>query len=560
MQTTLVFRGFWLTLFLLTTVLSASGQNRERTYDVQHYIIRTGFERLTKTVKGDTTIRLKPLASGFKTFTLDAVNLQVQSIVHEETGKALVFKSDANQLQITLEKAFAPADLISVRIKYRVVKPKAGVYFVPAKDKRPAQIWTQGEAEENRYWFPSYDFPDDKATSEQFITTTEANETAIANGELVDVKQNSNNTKTFHYRMNIPHSTYLTSLIVSKYTRVEDKHEAVPLGFYVYPGTTGIAQLAFGKTAKMMALDEELLGVKFPFNKYDQTVVASFQFGGMENITATTMADTEIYAAGEKGANLSATEVLVAHELAHSWFGDLVTCKNWANLWLNEGFATFFESVYLEREYGRDAYLNDLRKNAEQYFGEAEYLKHPLLNLRAQPNILLFDATTYKKGGYVVHMLRETVGDEMFWKSLNLYLNRHKFGNVESADLQKAFEETTGKDLDWFFDQWVRKAGYPKLKIQPQYDVMNKKLLLNVLQTQEANSNIPAVFRFKSEIEVVTPEGTKTEKIEMTERNQTFTFDAPVKPTSINFDPREQVLTKVDVEDLVEFRTTTAGK
>jgi aminopeptidase N len=154
-------------------------------------------------------------------------------------------------------------------------------------------------------------------------------------------------------------------------------------------------------------------------------------------------------------------------------------------------------------------------------------------------------------------MLRETVGDEMFWKSLNLYLNRHKFGNVESADLQKAFEETTGKDLDWFFDQWVRKAGYPKLKIQPQYDATNKKLLLNVLQMQEANSNIPAVFRFTSEVEVVTPNGTKTEKIEMTERNQTFTFDAPVKPTSINFDPREQVLTKVEVEDLAEFRTAS---
>ena len=552
-------RGLCLSVFFLTTFLLVSGQDRQRTFDIQHYLIRTGFNRLTKTVNGDTTVKFKPLADGFKTLTLDAVKMQIQSVVHEETGKALSFKSDGNTLQITLEKAFGPADLISVRIKYRIVKPSAGIYFVPAKDKRPAQIWTQGEAEENRYWFPSYDFPDDKATSEQFITTTAANETAIANGELIDIKQNPNNTKTFHYRMNVPHSTYLTSFVIGNYAKVEQKHENVPLGFYVYPGTTGIVQFAFAKTGKMMALDEELLGVKFPYNKYDQTVVAAFQFGGMENITATTMADTEIYAAGEKGARLSATEVLVAHELAHSWFGDLVTCKNWANLWLNEGFATFFESVYLEREYGRDAYLNDLQNNANQYFAEAAFIKHPLLNLRAQPNILLFDATTYKKGGYVVHMLRDTVGDEMFWKSLNLYLNRHKFQNVESADLQKAFEETTGQNLDWFFDQWVRKAGYPKLKIQPQYDAANKKLLLNVMQTQEASANTPAVFRFKSEFEIVTPNGTETKKIEMTERNQTFTFDAPVKPTDISFDPDEQVLAKSEIEELEEVGATSSS-
>ena len=287
-----VFRGFCLLIFLFTTFQSISGQNRERTFDVQHYIIRTGFNRLAKTVNGDTTVKLKPLAAGFKTFTLDAVNLQVQSVVHEETGKALVFKSEPNKLNITLERTYAPVEVISVRIKYRIVKPTAGVYFIPAKDKRPAQIWTQGEAEENRYWFPSYDFPDDKATSEQFITTTAPDETAIANGELVDVKENPNNTKTFHYRTSVPHSTYLTSFVVGRYAKVERQHEAVPLGFYVYPGTTGIVEFAYAKTGKMMALDEELLGVKFPYNKYDQTVVAAFQFGGMENITATTMADT----------------------------------------------------------------------------------------------------------------------------------------------------------------------------------------------------------------------------------------------------------------------------
>lgn len=542
------------------TSFPVSAQSRQRAFDVQHYTIRTNFNRLTKTVNGDTTVRLGPLAFGLKNLSLDAAGLQIQSVTLGKNNKPLQFKSDADKLNITLDQAYAPADSISIRIKYRTIKPKAGIYFVDAikkdgKEIRAAQIWTQGEPEESRFWFPSYDFPDDKATSEQFVTTVDPDETVIANGELVDVKTNQDKTKTFHYRMNVPHSTYLTSLIIGKYSKVEEKYRNVPLGFYVYPGTEWIVKPAYGKTGKMLELYEGLLAVKFPFLKYDQTVVAAFQFGGMENITATTMADTEIYAAGAKEARLTATEALVAHELAHSWFGNLVTCKNWSNLWLNEGFATFFESIYLEREYGRDAYLNDLRNNAAQYFAEESFIKHPLLNLRAQPNILLFDATTYKKGGYVVHMLRETFGDEMFWKSLNNYLNKHKFQTVETADLQRAFEETSGKDLNWFFEQWVRKAGFPRLKIAPQYDQTNKKLLLNVMQTQEGNQQTPLVFRFSSQVEILTADGVRTEKIEMTERNQTFTFDAPVKPTGINFDPREQVLKKVEIEEIAEFKT-----
>jgi aminopeptidase N len=274
----------------------------------------------------------------------------------------------------------------------------------------------------------------------------------------------------------------------------------------------------------------------------------------MENVTATTMADDEILKAAAGESNVE-VENLVSHELAHSWFGNLVTCKNWSELWLNEGFATFMESVFLENEYGREVYLSEMRKNAAQYFAEELVgIKHPLVNLRAKPDILLFDSTTYKKGGFVVHMLRETVGDEMFWKSINVYLNANKFQNVETQNLQTAFERTTGKDLNWFFDQWIRKAGFPRLKIEPSYNPARKQLRLTIKQTQKSDSQTPEVFRIFAELEIQNSSGEKQiEKIEINQREQAFTFTIAEKPANIVFDKREQVLKRVDIASITAF-------
>ncbi|MBC7798004.1 MAG: M1 family metallopeptidase, partial [Pyrinomonadaceae bacterium] len=437
-------------VFLLFSVAVSAQQSgtRIRNFDVQHYVIRTSFDRSAKTVFGETTVRLKPLTTTFDAFYLDAAGMQIESVSLETNGKPLKFAADANRLNITLDKSYSTNDEISVRVKYKIVKPKLGVYFVSGEVfgsyKRPAQIWTQGEPEENHYWFPGYDSPDDKATSEQYITVN-LDEKAIANGKLLEVKKNGK-TQTYHYKMDVPHSTYLVSFVIGKYKQVTEKYKNVPLGFYVYEGTDFIVPRAFGKTSTMMKTFGKLLNYEFPFEKYDQTVVGKFNFGGMENITATTLADTEIYAATNSKSRDA--ENLVSHELAHSWFGNLVTCKNWSNLWLNEGFATFMESVFIENQYGREEYLKEMKTNANAYFGEESVgIRHPLQNPRALPNILLFDSTTYKKGAVVINMLREQVGDEMFWKSINNYLNKHKYQNVESKDLQTAFEQTSGQNL-----------------------------------------------------------------------------------------------------------------
>jgi aminopeptidase N len=547
-------------LFLfLTFAFSTSAQTpravsiRARNYDVQHYIIRTSFDRANKIVFGDTIVQLKPLKENFQTFELDAADMRFESVKLDSGNSDLTYKIVGEKIIITLNKIYSSADSISVRLKYST-KPKKGVYFVDALKEdgevaRAAQVWTQGEPEEAHHWFPSYDFPDDKATSEQFITT-EKGETAIANGELLETKENADGTRTFHYKMPVVHSTYLTSFIVGTYVKIGDSYKNTPLGFYVYPDKTAVAPLAFGRTKKMIGIYEELTGVDFPYNKYDQTIVANFRFGGMENITATTMADSDIFLAGLgfAGGNV---EDLVSHELAHSWFGNLVTCKNWSELWLNEGFATFMEAAYREKANGREDYLRKIKEDARLFIISDAVSKnrHGLFFGAAKGDEALFDQNNapiaYQKGGAVIHTLRETVGTENFWKAINIYLNRHKFGNVETTDLQKVMEETSEMKLEWFFKQWVYGAGYPKLNVKQNYNLKTKTLKLTVSQLQAADKVTVSSFILPMEVEITTASGTKTEKIEIKKRVENFSFKVNTKPTKIILDKDEKIPLKL---------------
>jgi aminopeptidase N len=522
-----------------------------RTFDVLHYTIATRFNVPGKTVIGDEKVSLKPLASNFKSFELDAASMKIEAVTLADSGQALEWKQPPDKLAITLDRAYEPSETIVVRIRYRAT-PQRGLYFIPENRgsssalTKPAQIWTQGEPEENHHWFPCYDFPDDKATSEQYITTG-ANEIAISNGTLLETTTNADGTRTFHWRMEQPHASYLTSLIVGNYAKLDDAYKNIPLEYYTYHGTEETARRAFTKTPEMMRVFSQRLDYDYPYNRYAQTIVSSFIFGGMENITATTHADSEILSGNTKEAQL-ATENLISHELAHSWFGNLVTCKDWSELWLNEGFATFMEAVFREHEAGREAYLDEMRSNQSLYFLE-DLLKYrrPVVYERYGSAIDIFDATVYKKGALVLHMLRETVGDEMFWKALHRYLEEYKYQPVGTADLRRIFEETTGQRLEWFFDQWVYKAGFPELRVRSFYQQPTNKLTLEVTQTQSADAMTPLVFRLPAvEIELTTATGARTERIEITQRSQRFSFKLDGKPMMIRFDKGERILKKID--------------
>jgi aminopeptidase N len=523
---------------------------RPRTYDVLSYKIRTRFDVPNKTVIGDETVTLEPLGAGFRSFQLDASDMKIEAVTLARTDTALRWTQPPDKLAIALDKAYEPGDSISIHIRYRAT-PQRGLYFIPARrghgeeSSRPAQIWTQGEPEDNHHWFPCYDFPDDKATTEQYITTG-ANEIAISNGALVETTDNPDGTRTFHWVMDQPFSTYLVSLVVGDYAKLTDTYRNISLEYYTYHGTEADARRSFSRTPQMMEWFSQVLEYDYPYNKYAQTIVANFIFGGMENITATTHADTEILRPGDEAAG-EAAENLVSHELAHSWFGDLVTCKDWANLWLNEGFATFMEASFKEHEHDHDAYLYEMRENASEYFSEDSLrYRRPVFYDRYRVPVDLFDSTLYKKGALVVHMLREMVGDEIFWKSLNIYLNRYKYETVETADLQRIFEQTTGQRLGWFFDQWVYKAGYPELRVRSLYSPTSRQLTLDVMQTQTPDTMTPAVFRLPVEIELATASGSRTERIEITQRVQRFTFQLDGKPLMIRFDKGSRILKKLD--------------
>jgi len=550
---------FFAAAILLLAALFSAGQtagrpdfNRASNFDAQHYVLRVSFDRAAKKVFGDTTVVLKPMAEGFTEFSLDAVGLTFESVKLEPGGTALQYKATPGSIKITLDRSYGPADTVSVRLKYSAA-PKKGVYFVDAvtdtdRVNHSAQIWTQGEPDEARHWFPSFDFPSDKATTEEYITAA-SDETVIGNGEFLGKTDNGNATTTWHYKMPVPHSTYLVSFVIGKYVRLDDKAGDVSLGFYVYPGKETTARNAFTQTKDMIPVYESLTGIKFPYNKYDQTIVASFQFGGMENITATTMADSEIFW-GDFDFGRGIVTDLVSHELAHSWFGDLVTCRNWAELWLNEGFATFMEAAYREKVNGRADYMRKVMSDAGEFLADDSVTRrrHGLFNRRADEVDKLFDtsAVTYNKGGVVLHMLREQVGTETFWKAVNAYLNRHKFGSVETTDLKAAMEEASGQDLGWFFDQWVYSTGAPRLTVRPVYSAKAKTLKLTITQTQKIDPLIPAAFTLPLNITTsVQGGGASTRSSTIAKRIETISYKTSARPVKVEIDPENRIPAKI---------------
>jgi len=519
--------------------------NRVRTFDAEHYSIRTKVDQRRKSIDGETVITLRPLADGFRSLELDSEGLRYAGAELLPDLTPLKFQIAPGKVIVDLGRSFGAGDVVNVRLRYSS-KPSKGVYFVdPRRDPRAVakdpQVWTHNEPELAHYWFPSYDFPDDKATSEQFITV-ERGQTVIANGELVSIADSDGRFRTFHFRMTRPHSTYLISFIVGRFEKITADHNGIPLSFYYYPGHESTARKAFGPTAGMMAVFDEVTSIPYPFDKYDQTIVASFPFGGMENVTATTLLDRDVFLVEERFGEQIVID-LVSHELAHSWFGNMVTCRNWAELWLNEGFATYMEAVYREKRFGKAEYLRKILEDTDVYF--AEYAKSKrkrgVFNQLARADDSIFDAITYEKAGVVIHMLRRMLGDEAFWRGIRTYLRRNAWKNVETADLRSALEEASGRDLNKFFGQWIYGARHPMLRYRDSYDPATKRYTLAIEQVQPADELTPEAFEFPLVVDVPVRSGRVTKTLQIDRRLQEFTFDVPEKPGNPIFDPEKDI-------------------
>ncbi len=518
----------------------------DRTFDTRHIRLELALDFARQSLTGTATVTLQAIQEGAQAMVFDAVDFQNLRVRSGPTS--LRFDYDRRKLTLHWPKPIRRGTSVEVTIGYRVTKPKLGLHFI-GPDRhyptKPVQAWTQGEDEYNRYWFPCHDAPQERATTETILTVPQRF-TAVSNGALVRQTHNrSARTRTFHWKQNVPHSPYLVSLAVGEFTKLEDRWKNVPVLYFCQPGREADAQRAFGKTPKMIDFFSRRLGVPYAYAKYSQVAAVDFIYGGMENTSSTTQTALTLH---DERAHLDfSSDPLVAHELAHQWFGDLVTCKDWSHAWLNESFATYFEALFKEYDMGPDEFMYELRGNAEAYFDEdRERYRRPLVTRFYKNTNDLFDRHLYEKGSLILHMIRRQLGDADWWRSMNLYLKRHRTQNVETLDLINAIQDATGKNLRPFFDQWVYKGGHPEYKVRFWWDARVKKAFVRVLQTQGVNEetplfSMPVTFAFT----VRGQEKRFTEKVD--KKDQLLSFALLAAPELVLVDPGHVILKKIDI-------------
>ena len=541
---------------------------RSREIDVKHVAIDLRFDWEKESARGSTTIKLSPFRDTDHV-SLDAAAMTITS-VEMPGGKPLKFvydaKRDGDNLAITLDRTYKRGEDLTVKVVYAtnyVNKAEGetaigsfgrGLRFIkPTADNpsKPRQIWSQGESEFNRYWFPSYDSPNDFRTSE-LTATVEKPFTVVSNGRLVETKDNGDNTRTFHWVMDQPYSNYLTSIVVAEYTPVEQNAGGIPVLNFGYTNETKEVAATVKNLPDTIKFFSEITGVKYPYAKYAQSFVEDFG-GGMENISATTQIREMIH--DERELLDTDSESLQSHELAHQWFGDYVTCRDWGQIWLNESFATYMQAMWDEKLKGHDEFLySDIRSNQNQVLGSwNQGYRRPIVTKYYANKDALFDNYAYPGGAAVLHMLRKHLGDEVFFKCLNHYLTSNAHQPVSTEDLRIAIEETSGQSMDWFFDQWVYRMGHPIFEVDQTYDETAHKLTLKVKQVQKVdpNNEYPQTEFFQSNVDIEI-DG-RIEKVWLKpQAENVYTFNSPTRPKLVNFDYESTLLKELKFEKSVD--------
>jgi aminopeptidase N len=521
--------------------------SRSHDYDLLHQQIEVrDFDWDSTSLNGRVTTTLRALRQGFDSVVLDAgAGLDIRGVTLAPAGAALPHRHQGDTLVVRLPRPAGFGDTVRFTIDYHArIDNGRGLTFIAADSlppARPQQLWSQGEDDNNHYWFPTYDFPNDKATWD-LIATVPRRFTVVSNGRLVADRPNRDGSHTVHWRLGRPSATYLASIIISPLVKLADRWRGIPVDYYVYRADSARARRLFAVTPDMIEVYSRLTGVKYPWVKYAQTTVADF-FGGMENVSATTLVDWIPDAAAYRDRPWY-RHILIPHELAHQWFGDYVTTANWANMWLNEGFAEFMPGQYWSVRLGRhaeeDYYLDEYR----QYLNIDRRRRLPLASLGSN--------AIYPKGALVLEMLRKYLGERRFWAGVNRYLEDHALGVATTDDLRQAMLAATGENLDWFWNQWIYQAGFPEFEVQASWDSAASSVLLTVKQTQQDTLKpdstglrvvTPEVFRMPVTVRVGTAAGDVTLKTWLTERSQEIRVSGvPAPPTKVVFDDGNTIL------------------
>lgn len=463
------------------------------------------------------------------------------------------YRYENDSLFIPLGRTYTVSDTLHVYIDYvarpeelkdkkagNAVRDDKGLYFINPLGKivnKPRQIWTQGEPQAASAWFPTIDAPNQKMTQEIKITADNSDVT-LSNGTLISSIDNKNGTHTDTWRQTLPHSPYLAMMAVGPFSIIKDNWRGKEVNYYVEPEYKNVAKRIFGNTPEMIELFSTQLGVDYPWEKYNQVVVRDFVSGAMENTSATV--HMEGLQRNERQLLDETNEDFISHELFHQWFGDLVTFESWANTPLNESFATYGEYIWTDYKYGRDAADNARLQDLNVYLREAKTKQVNLIRYHFNEPDDMFDRHSYQKGGCILHLLRTEVGDSAFFQSLKVYLQRHQYKNVEVHDLRLAFEEVTGQDLNWFFDQWFLDRGHPVLDISYSYDEATKTSSVTIRQDQDSAGI--RLFRLPLAIDIYSSAGVIRKSVVLEEKQQTFRFAVEAKPLLINVDATKSLV------------------
>ncbi|MEM7797484.1 MAG: M1 family metallopeptidase, partial [Cyanobacteria bacterium P01_C01_bin.118] len=491
---------------------------------------------------------------GISSLTLDAVSLSISSINIDNQPQP--FDYDGEQLHIQLTKPTLAGQPITLVITYGVKEPQRGIYFITPDEhysKKPYQVWTQGEDEDSRFWFPCFDYPGQLATSEVRVKVPKKY-FALSNGDLVSTQEDGK-AKIYHWKLDKVHPSYLMTLAIGEYDSIETEWRGRPVRYYVQKGRKDQIELTMGKTPQMMERFSQVFGYDYPFSNYDQACPADFIFGGMENTTTTLLTDRCLLDKRAAIDNLR-SETLVAHELAHQWFGDLIVINHWSHAWVKEGMATYSEVLWLEEAYGRDEAMYYHLNHARDYLAEdASRYRRPLVTHIYREPIELYDRHIYEKGSCVYHMIRQALGDQLFTKTLQTLLTDHAHSTVETIDVLRAIDKATGKNLRYLFDQYVYRGGHPDYSIKYSWDSDSNLVKLMVTQTQVADGKsqvqeglfdlkIPIGFGY---VEVETA-NVQTVTVRIHERQQAFYFPLQKKPDFISFDVGNHTLKTVKLD------------
>ena len=501
-----------------------------RRFDLLRQKIGIRFDVPTRTLYGTVTTRVAITQGPTDTLRLNAENLTIDKAT-DAAGKALRFTFDTTHVTVRLPKRVVNGDTVEFTLTYHGV-PEKGLYFVPRRNV----VWSQGEATETRAWVPTYDASNDKTTWE-FLVTADSQYQVLSNGRLVDVTPvNGGAQNVWHWSQEKPASTYLYSIVVGPFAILKDQWRGRPVEYWVARDTIDAAWRTFGETPSMIELYSQLLGVPFQWDKYDESVIPDFTYGGMENVSATTQTDLALHSSADEPERTG--RGLNAHELAHQWFGDLTTTATWAHIWLNEGLTTYMESVQAEKSRGWPAGQLEWWQQQQQAMDADRNEVRALVWGKYEgtdPIALFFSGHVYPKGAQLAHQLRRLLGDSLFWAGMHRFLTDNAFKPVTTPDYAVAFEKTCNCDLDWFFDQWAYGIGYPKVEFHRHWAADLKTLHVVVRETQPIDSIHP-FFRFPATIRVITRDSVVRQQIMMTKVVDTFAIPLPSAPLSFRFD------------------------